>query len=75
MGEVGIVGVSADRYSLYLGGNASSTRLNWLYRESVRAAEIPAVLSPLFARWNAERESDEGFGDFCVRNAWEKIAS
>jgi sulfite reductase (ferredoxin) len=75
MGEVGIVGVSADRYNLYLGGNASSTRLNRLYREGVRAADIPAVLSPLFARWNAERESDEGFGDFCVRYAWEKIAS
>jgi sulfite reductase (ferredoxin) len=75
LGEVGIVGVSADRYNLYLGGNAASTRLNQVYREGVRAAEIPAVLAPLFARWGAERESDEGFGDFCVRVAWEKIAS
>jgi sulfite reductase (ferredoxin) len=75
MGEVGIVGVSADRYNLYLGGNAASTRLNRLYREGVHGAEIPAVLSPLFVRWSTERESDEGFGDFCIRAAWEKIAS
>jgi len=75
LGEVGIVGVSADRYNLYLGGNATSTRLNQVYREGVRAADIPAVLAPLFARWGAQRESAEGFGDFCARVAWEKIAS
>ncbi|GAC1539487.1 MAG: NADPH-dependent assimilatory sulfite reductase hemoprotein subunit [Candidatus Velthaea sp.] len=75
LGEVGIVGVSADKYNLYLGGNAASTRLNQLYREGVRAAEIASVLAPLFTHWRAERNSGEGFGDFCLRTAWEKIAS
>jgi sulfite reductase (ferredoxin) len=75
MGEIGIVGMSADRYQLYLGGNAPSTRLNRLYRDGVRAGEIAAVLTPLFVRWRAERNPGEGFGDFCVRTAWEKIAS
>jgi len=75
MGEIGIVGVSADRYTLYLGGNAASTRLNRVYREGVRAAEIAEVLAPLFARWAAERTPGEEFGDFCLRAAWEKIAS
>lgn len=75
MGEIGIVGVSADKYTLYLGGNAASTRLNRVYREGVRAAEIADVLTPLFARWAAERTPGEEFGDFCVRAAWEKIAS
>jgi sulfite reductase (ferredoxin) len=67
LGEVGIVGVSADRYKLYLGGNAVSTRLNVPYREGVRAAEIPALLEPLFARWGSEGMAGEGFGDFCRR--------
>ena len=75
MGEIGIVGVSADRYTVYLGGNASSTRLNRVYREGVRAAEIADLLTPLFAQWRAERAAGEEFGDFCVRRAWEKIAS
>jgi sulfite reductase (ferredoxin) len=75
MGEIGIVGVSADRYTLYLGGNAASTRLNRVYREGVRTAEIAEVLAPLFARWAAERTPGEEFGDFCLRAAWEKIAS
>jgi len=73
MGEVGIVGMSADRYALYLGGNAASTRLNRIYREGVRAAEIADVLTPLFARWSVERIAGEAFGDFCQRTAWEKI--
>jgi sulfite reductase (ferredoxin) len=75
MGEIGIVGMSADRYALYLGGNAASTRLNRIYREGVRAAEIADVLTPLFARWSSERDSGEAFGDFCLRTAWEKMAS
>jgi sulfite reductase (ferredoxin) len=75
MGEIGIVGVSADKYTLYLGGNAASTRLNRVYREGVRTAEIAEVLAPLFARWAAERTPGEEFGDFCLRAAWEKIAS
>ena len=74
-GEIGIVGVSADKYTLYLGGNAASTRLNRVYREGVRTAEIAEVLAPLFARWAAERTPGEEFGDFCLRAAWEKIAS
>jgi sulfite reductase (ferredoxin) len=72
MGEIGIVGVSADRYTLYLGGNAASTRLNRVFREGVRAFEIADVLEPLFARWAAERCPGEEFGDFCVRAAWER---
>ncbi len=75
MGEIGIVGVSADRYTLYLGGNAASTRLNRVYREGVRGADIAGVLAPLFTRWRAERWASESFGDFCVRAAWERIAS
>jgi sulfite reductase (ferredoxin) len=75
LGEIGIVGVSADRYTLYLGGNAASTRLNRVYREGVHAAEVADVLTPLFARWRNERTPGEEFGDFCLRAAWEKIAS
>ncbi len=74
MGEIGIVGVSADRYTLYLGGNAASTRLNRVYREGVRAAQLIDVLTPLFARWHDERRPAEAFGDFCLRAAWELVA-
>jgi sulfite reductase (ferredoxin) len=75
LGEIGIVGVSADRYTVYLGGNAASTRLNRVFREGVHAAEIADVLTPLLRSWATERTAGEGFGDFCLRAAWEMIAS
>ncbi|MFN2460959.1 MAG: hypothetical protein ABR591_09765 [Candidatus Velthaea sp.] len=75
LGEVGIVGVSADRYNVFLGGNRGSTRLNRPYRDGVRAADIPGLLAPLFERWADERDVGEAFGDFCLRAAWEKMAS
>jgi sulfite reductase (ferredoxin) len=71
MGEIGIVGVSADRYNVYLGGDIEQTRLNRLYREMVPAGEIAAVLDPLFMAFTRERVANEGFGAFCVRTVLE----
>ncbi len=69
MSEIGIVGVSADKYNVYLGGSTDSTRLNVLFRELVPAAEIPALLDPLFAAYAREREAGETFGAFCARTS------
>jgi sulfite reductase (ferredoxin) len=67
LGEIGIIGVSLNSYHLYTGGNASSTRLNTLYREGVRGEEIAGVLSELFRNYATDRRPGEAFGDFCLR--------
>lgn len=67
MGEIGIVGVSADLYNVYIGGDANLTRLNELYREKVKAAAIPAILKTLFVDFKNLREAGESFGDFSLR--------
>ena len=67
LGEIGIVGVSADRYDVYLGGDAHSTRLNTVWRGKLRGGEIAPALEPLFAEYAASRRGDESFGDFSVR--------
>ncbi len=72
--EIGIVGQSADRYQLYLGGNPASTRLAKVWREKVGAAEIPGVLAPLFAAYAAGRHEDESFGDWTVREVLAEVA-
>jgi len=75
LGEVGFVGVSADRYNVYVGGNAASTRLNVLFREKVERPQLAPTLAPLFRAYARERLADETFGDYCVRARVEKIAS
>jgi sulfite reductase (NADPH) hemoprotein beta-component len=67
MAEIGFVGKAPNRYQLYLGGNESSTRLNWLYKDTVKNEDIVAELRPLLTRYAAERQKGERFGDFCER--------
>jgi len=66
-GEIGIVGMSLNMYIISIGGNASATRLNTVYREKVSGEEIANVLAELFRAYAAERRPDEAFGDFCHR--------
>ena len=65
--EIGFVGKAPGKYQLYLGGNESSTRLNRLYKENLREAEILNELRPLLTQFAAERVGAERFGDWCVR--------
>jgi sulfite reductase (ferredoxin) len=73
MAEIGIVGQSADRYQVYLGGHRTGVRLAAPWREKLRLAEIAPELAPLFAAFAAGRHDDEGFGDWCVRNVLEAV--
>ena len=67
MAEIGFVGKAPSKYQLYLGGNESSTRLNRVYKDTVKNEEIETELRPLLTRFAAERKSGERFGDFCDR--------
>jgi sulfite reductase (NADPH) hemoprotein beta-component len=67
MAEIGFVGKAPNKYQLYLGGNEGSTRLNRVYKDTVKTEEIEAELRPLLTRFAAERQPGERFGDFCHR--------
>ena len=67
MAEIAFVGKAPGRYQLWLGGNASGTRLNKLFKDVVKDPEIETELRPLFARFAAERSAGERFGDWCER--------
>ncbi len=75
MGEIGIIGLSLDTYHVYVGGTPESTRLNTVFREKVRGAEIASVLSPIFEAYATDRRDGESFGDFSLRFHQERIAS
>ena len=67
LGEIGLVGRAPGRYNLYLGANHAGERLNKLYREMLDEDGILQELTPLLAAYAAERQLNEGFGDFVVR--------
>ncbi|MBW3550015.1 MAG: assimilatory sulfite reductase (NADPH) hemoprotein subunit [Proteobacteria bacterium] len=69
LGEIALVGKAPGRYNLMLGADHRGQRLNTLYRENIAEPEILAALAPLLARYAAERQADEGFGDFLLRAA------
>jgi len=68
LGEIALVGKAPGRYNLMLGADHRGERLNTLYRENIDEAAILTELDLLFARYAAERNDAEGFGDFLVRN-------
>jgi len=41
--------------------------MNWLYKTSVRRAELAAEISPLLCAWKRDRTAAETFGDYCTR--------
>jgi sulfite reductase (NADPH) hemoprotein beta-component len=72
MAEIGFVGKGPGRYQIYLGGNESSTRLNRVFKDTVKTEEITNVLRPVLARYAQERLGGERFGDFCARVIWKE---
>jgi sulfite reductase (NADPH) hemoprotein beta-component len=67
MAEIAFVGKAPNKYQLYLGGNVAGTRLNRLYKDSVKGDDLLNELRLLLTRYRDERQSEERFGDFCHR--------
>ena len=68
--ELAFVGKAPNKYQIYLGGNEASTRLNRLYKDSVKGEEMIPEIRSVLNRFKAERQADERFGDFCARVIW-----
>ena len=65
--DVGLVGKTLGKYTVFLGGNAQGTRLAYIYKDLVPLDEVVATLAGPLARFKAERTDGESFGDFCDR--------
>jgi len=65
--EIAFVGKGPNKYQIYFGGNEASTRLNWVYKDSVKGEDLLNELRSVLARYVQERQSKERFGDFCHR--------
>jgi sulfite reductase (NADPH) hemoprotein beta-component len=67
LAEIALIGRAPGRYTLRLGADAAGSRLNVIYRDNIDESSILAALDELFARYRAERQTDERFGDFLWR--------
>jgi sulfite reductase (NADPH) hemoprotein beta-component len=67
MAEIAFVGKAPNKYQLYLGGSARGTRLNRLYKDSVKGEDLMNELRPVLIRYRDERQTGERFGDYCQR--------
>ncbi|MEY4299079.1 MAG: hypothetical protein RIR25_315, partial [Verrucomicrobiota bacterium] len=67
LGEIGFVGRAPGKYNIYLGAAFDGSRLNKLYKPSVKSEDIVNELAPIIRRYATERDEGERFGDFTIR--------
>ncbi len=65
--DIGIVGRSGDKYTLFVGGHVLGTRLNFMLKDLVPRAEIVPLLAGLLRDFRSARGDGESFGDWCHR--------
>jgi len=65
--DIGLLGKTAGKYSLYLGGRLLGDRLAFLHKELIRLEEIVPTLVTVLSRFKADRYPGETLGDFCHR--------
>jgi sulfite reductase (ferredoxin) len=65
--DIGLVGKTAGKYTVFVGGRLLGDRLNFIYKDLVPAEEVVSTLVPLFVYFKSARNENESFGDFCHR--------
>ncbi len=71
--DIGIVGRSGDKYTVFVGGNLIGDRLNFVLKDLVPSEQIVPLLVPVLERFKKERQGKEGFGDYCQRVGKESL--
>ena len=71
--DVGLVGKTKNKYTIYLGGTLRGDRLAFRYREIVPLDELASTLVPVFAYFMRERQGSETIGDFCQRKGAQSL--
>jgi sulfite reductase (NADPH) hemoprotein beta-component len=67
MAEIAFVGKAPGRYQVWLGGDVSGTRLNKVWKDVLKEADLETEFRPVFTRFAKERHAGERFGDWCQR--------
>jgi sulfite reductase (ferredoxin) len=71
--DIGIVGRSGDRYTIFVGGHVRGDRLNFQLMDLVPRNEIVLALLPLLSDFKETHRAGESFGDYCQRVGLERL--
>jgi sulfite reductase (ferredoxin) len=73
--DIGLVGKTKGKYTIYLGGRRQGDRLNWIYKDLVPTEEVVPTLARVFVYFRDARVAGESFGDFCHRQGTSELLS
>lgn len=73
--EIGIVGRSGEKYTVFLGGSTLGQRLNTTFQDLVPRDQIVPLLKKVLTQFKSDRGSGESFGDYCNRLGNEKLCA
>lgn len=65
--DIGLVGRSGNKYTIYVGGDRLGRRLNQELMDLVPVDQIVPRLVPLLRLYKQQRNPGESFGEFCTR--------
>ena len=65
--DIGLVGKTKDKYTIFLGGRTLGDRLNFIYKDLVPTDKVVPTLVPVLRLFKEGRHDGETFGDFCYR--------
>ncbi|MCA9230175.1 MAG: NADPH-dependent assimilatory sulfite reductase hemoprotein subunit [Planctomycetales bacterium] len=71
--DIGLVGKSANKYTIFLGGRTEGDRLNFIYKDKVPEADVIPSLVAVFRYFKQSRQAEEAFGDFCHRRGLDDL--
>jgi sulfite reductase (ferredoxin) len=71
--DIGLVGRSGDKFTVFLGGRLLGDRLSFPFQDLVPLGQIVPLLTPLLARFKEDRQTGESFGEWCYRLGPEKL--
>jgi len=73
VGDIGLVGRTVGKYSVFLGGDPEGTRLNTLYQDIVPTEDLPTTIRSILLAYRNTRQESERLGDWANRVGVELI--
>ena len=71
--DIGIVGRTLGKYTIFLGGRLLGDRLNEHYKDVVPFEDLCREITAVLACYKAERKGGETLGDFCHRKGMDGV--